>query len=373
MTAYCDYNAGAPIRPEALDAVARALTWGGNPSSVHQAGRRARGMVEHAREALGAAISARPADIVLTSGATEALHLALDGARAAAPGVSFIRSAIEHDALAELQCDGVFNVDRRGIADLAHLEAVLRAARGRPLVALMLVNNETGAIQPVAQAIDLVRKYNGLVLCDAAQAFGRIDLHAAELGADYLVLSSHKIGGPPGAGALVLSCDAPFAAPRRGGGQERGRRPGSENVAAIAGFGAAAEVVAKTWAGEAARVKSLRDRAERRLREEVRGIELVGDDAPRVANTAVFAVAGVKAETAVIAFDLSGVCLSAGAACSSGKVRRSRVLEAMGVKPAIMDGAVRVSFGWGSSDDDVDALLIAAARVAARAREKELS
>lgn len=373
MTAYCDYNAGAPARPEAIDAMARALTWGGNPSSVHQVGRRARGMVENAREMIGAAVSARAADIIFTGGATEALHLALDGARAADPRVVFIRSAIEHDALAELKCDDVFNVDRRGLADLNHLEDVLRAARGRPLVALMLVNNETGAIQPVAAAIELVRKYNGLVLCDAAQAFGRLNLHAAELGADYLILSSHKIGGPLGAGALILSCDAPFAPPRRGGGQERGRRPGTENVPAIAGFGAAAESVTKSWAGEAARLKSLRDRLERQLRDELRGVDIIGADAPRVANTSIFALPGLKAETAVIAFDLNGVCVSAGAACSSGKVRRSRVLEAMGVKPAAMDSAVRASFGWGSTDADVDALVAAAHKVAASARTKEFS
>jgi cysteine desulfurase len=373
MTAYCDYNAGAPVRPEAIDAVARGLTWAGNPSSVHQAGRRARAIVENAREMIGAAVNARPADIVFTSGATEALRLALEGARATDTGLSFIRSAIEHDALAEMKCDDVFNVDRRGIVDLGHLEEVLRAARGRPFVALMLVNNETGAIQPVAAAIELVRKYNGLLLCDAAQAFGRLNLHAAELGADYLVISSHKIGGPHGAGALLLSCDAPFAQPHRGGGQERGRRPGTENVPAIAGFGAAAEYVAKNWAGESARLKTLRDRLERRLREEVRGVEIVGADAPRVNNTSVFALPGLKAETAVIAFDLNGVCVSAGAACSSGKVRRSRVLEAMGVKPAVMDGAVRASFGWGSSDDDVDALVSAASKIALNARAKEFS
>ncbi|MEJ0024151.1 MAG: cysteine desulfurase family protein [Alphaproteobacteria bacterium] len=373
MTAYCDYNAGAPVRPEAIDAVARGLTWAGNPSSVHQAGRRARGIVENAREIIGAAVNARPADIVFTSGATEALRLAIEGARAVDPGISFIRSAIEHDALAEMKCDAEFGVDRRGVADLNHLEEVLRAARGRPLVALMLVNNETGAIQPVAAAIELVRKYNGLVLCDAAQAFGRLNLHAAELGADYLVISSHKIGGPHGAGALILSCDAPFAPPNRGGRQERGRRPGTENVPGIAGFGAAAECVVKTWAGESARLKALRDRLERRLREEVRGVEIVGADAPRVSNTSVFALPGLKAETAVIAFDLNGVCVSAGAACSSGKVRRSRVLEAMGLPVEVMDGAVRASFGWGSNDDDVDALIAAAGKIAVSARVKEFS
>jgi cysteine desulfurase len=187
------------------------------------------------------------------------------------------------------------------------------------------------------------------------------------------VISSHKIGGAPGAGALVLSCDAPFAPPHRGGGQELGRRPGTENVPAIAGFGAAVETVAKTWASESARLKALRDRVERRLREEFRGAELIGADAPRVSNTALFSFPGLRAETAVIAFDLNGVCVSAGAACSSGKVRRSRVLEAMGVKPAVMDGAVRVSFGWASTDDDVDALIDAAHKVAAGARLKELN
>lgn len=373
MTAYCDYNAGAPVRPEAAEAAARVLGFGGNPSSVHAVGRRARGMIEHSREVLGATVNARPADIVFTSGATEALHLALEGARAAAPNIAFIRSAIEHDALAELPCNGVFGVDRRGVADLNQLEHALRTATGRPLVALMLVNNETGAIQPVAAAIALVRRYDGLVLCDAAQAFGRINLHAAELGADYLVVSSHKIGGPAGAGALILSCDAPFAPPRRGGGQERGRRSGSEGVPAIAGFGAALESVAKNWAAESERSRALRDNLERRLKEEFRGVEIIGAEASRVDNTSVFALPGVPAETAVIAFDLNGVCISAGAACSSGKVRRSRVLEAMGVKAPAIDCAVRASFGWASSSEDVDALLRAARKIATGARARELT
>jgi cysteine desulfurase len=364
VTAYCDYNATAPIRPEAAEAVTRALAFGGNPSSVHSAGRRARALVEDAREALGARLRARPADIVFTSGATEALHLAVEAAQKADPSIVFIRSAIEHDALAELPCAGQFDVHRNGRANLESLERALATAPGRPLVALMLANNETGVIQPVEEAAEIVHRHGGLLLCDAVQAFGRLDVHAAKLGADYLVVSSHKLGGPAGAGALVLGCDAPFASPRRGGGQERGRRSGTENVAAIVGFAAAAKAASAGLEDEALRLAALRDRFEAGLKRSVSDIVVVSADSPRLSNTSLVALPGVAAETMIIALDLAGACVSAGAACSSGKVRKSRVLEAMGAAPRVAAGAVRASFGWASTGADVDALIEAFARVA---------
>jgi cysteine desulfurase len=368
VSVYCDYNAGAPVRPEAAEAAGRALAAGGNPSSVHARGRAARAIVETAREEVAAALSARAGDIVFTSGATEALHLAVDAARAADPGIVFLRSAIEHDALAELPCDGVVQVDAHGIIDLDHLDALLGTAKGRPLLALMLANNETGVIEPVEAARELVRKAGGLLLCDAVQAFGRMPLDAAVLGADYLVVSGHKIAGPPGAGALVLGCDAPFASPRRGGGQERGRRPGTENAAAVAGLGAAAVIAGRDWPGEAKRLASLRDSFERDLKAAVPDIEFIGAEAARVCNTSVFVLPGMPAETLVIALDLNGICVSAGAACSSGKVRKSRVLKAMGAPPAHLAGAVRASFGWASTSANADALVAALARIRRNAR-----
>jgi cysteine desulfurase len=364
VSAYCDYNAGAPVRPEAAEAVTRALGLGGNASSVHRAGRRARAAIEDAREALGVAISARANDIVFTSGATEALHLAVEAARAADPDIAFVRSMIEHDALAELPCDATFSVGRDGVADLEHLDKVLAGVSGRPLVALMAANNETGVIQPVAEAGEIVRRHGGLLLCDAVQALGRIEVHAAAWGADYLVVSSHKIGGPPGAGALVLGCDAPFASPRRGGGQERGRRSGTENAPAIAGFGVAAEIAAKTWTSEATRLAALRDAFERAAKAAMRDIAFLAADAPRLCNTSLFALPGMAAETMVIALDLAGVCVSAGAACSSGKVKKSRVLEAMGAPRGLAAGAVRASFGWASTAADTEALVAGLARMA---------
>lgn len=366
MSAYCDYNATAPIRDEAMRAIALALSAGGNASSVHAAGRGARNKIENAREKLGELLRARPADIVFTSGATEALHLAVEAARRADPTIAFVRSAIEHDALAELPSEAVFKVGRDGRADLQDMEAVLDATSGRPLVALMLANNETGVIQPVAEAGEIVRRHGGLLLVDAVQAFGRIDVHAAELGADYLVVSSHKLGGPGGVGALVLGCDAPFASPRRGGGQERGRRSGTENVAGIAGFAAAAGAACAMLDAEAARVAALRDGFEAALKKAVPEVEIVAANSPRLPNTSLFALQGKSAETTVIALDLAGVCVSAGAACSSGKVRKSRVLEAMGYSDAVAKGAIRASLGHDSQAADVDALLAAVARITAK-------
>lgn len=357
--AYCDHNAGSPLRPEAAEAMARALALSANPSSVHAAGRAARRLMEDAREQVAAAVGAAAENVVFTSGATEALHLALDAARGAAN--SLILSAIEHDALAEhvpyvWPGARIAPVTRDGVVDLAALGSLLGEAPKPALVAVMLANNETGVVQPIARVAALVREQGGLLLVDAAQALGRIAIDVAALDATYLVLSSHKAGGPQGAGALVLAPGAPFRIAKGGGGQERGRRPGTENVAAIAGFGAACAHTDD----EVARVRALRDRFEREA-----GVEIIAQAAPRLPNTSLFAPPHLRAETAVIAFDLAGVCVSAGAACSSGKVRKSRVLEAMGASPLAQTNAVRASFGWSSTDADVDALLAALAQIKA--------
>jgi cysteine desulfurase len=368
-TVYCDYNAGAPIRAEAAVAMSRALAVGGNPSSVHAFGRRASALLEDAREKMAAALDARAENVVFTSGATEALHLALTSAGAA----SIIVSAVEHDAVFEhatraLGADRIAPVCADGLMNLAALDALLRDAPKPALVAVQLANNETGVIQPVARIAALCREHGGLLLVDAAQAFGKIPVSLVDLDATYLVVSSHKIGGPPGVGALALAPGAPFTIKRFGGGQERGRRPGTENGPALVGFAVAVEWALRDLNAEARRLVALRDRFEAGLP----GDAIVfGSRAPRLPNTSNFAVSGLVAETAVIGMDLEGVAVSSGAACSSGKVRSSRVLAAMDVAPEVAKAALRVSFGHESKESDVDEALRALAKVVARRAVKE--
>lgn len=365
---YCDYNAGAPVRAEAAVAMSRALAGGGNPSSVHAFGRRARALIEDAREQVATAVGARPENVVFTSGATEALHLALDCSGAA----EIILSAVEHDAAYEhatrTRAARIAKVGVDGLIDLDALSRLLAEASKPALVALQLANNETGIVQPVAKAAAICREHGAVLLVDAAQALGRIAVDIGELDATYLVLSSHKIGGPPGAGALVLAPGAPFVTPRFGGGQERGRRPGTENMPAIVGFGVAAAWAIRELADEASRLKAIRDRFESKLPADA---VVFGANASRLPNTCNFALPGIAAETAVIALDLEGVAISSGAACSSGKVRSSRVLAAMGVDPALAKAALRVSFGHESQEGDVDVVLAALAKTTARRRTLE--
>lgn len=398
---YCDYNAGAPIRAEAAVAMSRALAVGGNPSSVHGVGRRMRAMIEDARERIAASVEANAENVVFTSGATEALHLALTsvldpergssdahaGLKTRGPlAASLIVSAVEHDAVFEhasraLRADAVVAVDGDGVIHHEALAALLASAAKPALVAVQFANNETGVIQPIARIAALCREQGALLLVDAAQAFGRIPVSIADLDASYLVVSSHKLGGPPGAGALVLAPGAPFAMTRFGGGQERGRRPGTENGAALVGFAAAVEWSLRDMDAEAVRVAALRDRFEAGLPKDavVFGLNVPPPSsrhagkmpAVRLPNTSNFALPGLNAETAVIAMDLEGVAVSSGAACSSGKVRASRVLAAMGVAPELAKGALRVSFGHESKESDVDEALNALAKIAARRAVKE--
>lgn len=369
MTVYLDYNAGAPVRPEAQAAAVAALAEGANPSSIHAPGRRAKARLETAREQVARAVGARGDNLVFTSGATEALHLAMN----APLGVvqRLIVSGIEHDAVEEYaslafsEVAGL-GVSAEGVIDLAQLEALLAESAEPALVALQLANNETGAVQPISEAARLVRAAGGLLLVDAAQALGRMPVDLGALRAHYLVVSSHKIGGPAGAGALALAPGAPYTADRRGGGQERGRRPGTENVPAIAGFGAAAAACVAALPEEPARLCALRDAFEAGLRTRFPDAAVFVAQAPRLPNTSLFALPGLAAETAVIALDLEGVAVSSGAACSSGKVGESRVLAAMGVEAALARCALRVSFGWASREADVGAALHALARVFAR-------
>ncbi len=372
---YADYNATAPIRPEAREAMLAALGLGAaNPSSVHQSGRAARAVLEKARARIGGAIGSRAEDIVFTSGGTESLALAIQGAVLALGGMAtLIVSAIEHEAAVKAAGHSGVPVETAyvgadGCVDLDGLKARLadwdRAAKGRPVLVLMLANNETGILQPVAEAAALVRAADGLVVCDAVQAFGKVQVNVAMLGADYVALSAHKIGGPQGVGALWHRAGAPLKAIQYGGGQERGLRSGTENVAGIAGFGAAAEAAVRDLP-KYAKLEVYRDAMETRLKAEG-GVTVMGEGSPRLAGTSNFARPGFRSETQVMALDLAGVCVSAGSACSSGKVKRSLVLMAMGADDALAESSIRTSFGWDTKPEDfarvADAWLEAARR-----------
>ncbi len=362
---YFDWNAGAPLRGEAREAFLRALG-AGNASSVHAEGRAARGIVEAARGEVARLVGAHPDNVIFTSGATEANALALTPALEE-PGSNARRdrlfvSAIEHPSVL---CGGRFPahqferlpVDPNGVVDLeAVAKAIARAER--PLVSVMLVNNETGVVQPVAAIAGIVHAAGGLLHVDAVQGPGRLDCSMEALGADLLTISSHKLGGPQGAGALIRRDGIQIAEPLiRGGGQERSSRAGTENVAAIAGFGAAAKAVTAAKEAEAAHMAGLRDRLEAGLRAITPQTVIFGAGVARLPNTTLFAVPGTRAETAIIAFDLNGIAVSSGAACSSGKVAASHVLGAMGVEPGLARGAVRVSLGWTSTQAQVERFL----------------
>jgi len=347
---YLDWNATAPLRPEAVRAVAEAMACVGNPSSTHGFGRAARRLVEDARERVAALVRARAADVVFTGSGSEANNLALAGSGR----TRLLVSAVEHDSvLAAASGAERLPVDACGLIRLDVLADRLAASSEPALVSVMLVNNETGVVQPVAAVAALAHAAGALVHCDAVQAAGRMPIDMAALGADLLTLSAHKLGGPAGIGALVLAGDRPLAAQVRGGGQERGRRAGTENLLGIAGFGAAAAAAAVDVA-DAARVERLRDRIEAALAPDAR---VHGAAAPRVGNTSCLGMPAVPAETQVMAFDLAGIAVSAGAACSSGKVRASHVLRAMGLDEAVAGEAIRVSLGRGSTEADVDAFV----------------
>ena len=364
---YFDWNATTPLRPQARQALHDALALTGNPSSVHAEGRAARYLIEHARDALAALVGGRPAGVIFTSSGTEANALALSPAIETAgekrPRDRLFMSAIEHSSVragGRFPRDAIEDiaVDADGRVKLAALADALRRA-SRPLVSIMLANNETGVVQPVAEAAAIVHAAGGLLHVDAVQAAGRIPCDLAAFGADLLTVSAHKIGGPKGVGALVRASDEiHFPDPLiRGGGQERGMRAGTENVAGIAAFGAAAAAAGRQLADEAADMLAVRNLLEEGLGAISPQAVIFGAGAERLPNTTLFALDGVNAETAIIALDLEGVAVSSGAACSSGKVQPSHVLGAMGVSPSLLRGAVRVSLGWTTTQDDVACFL----------------
>jgi cysteine desulfurase len=357
---YFDWNATAPLRAEARTAMVAALDLAGNPSSVHAEGRAAHNVVEKARESVAAAVGADPRCVTFTSGGTEANTLALGRVRVAGGPRRdrLLVSAIEHPSVlagGRFAADEVeqIPVTADGIIDLAALEKRLATPdSGNPLVSVMLANNETGVIQPVARAAEIVHAAGGLLHVDAVQGLGRVGIDINTSGADLLTLSGHKIGGPKGVGALIRRHrDLEIEPLINGGGQEARLRAGTENVAGIAGFGAAAAI---SKADEIGHIRMLRDRIEDYLSGLFADITIFGAASPRIPNTTLFAIPGVKAETAIIALDLEGIAVSSGAACSSGKVAPSHVLAAMGIPAELARGAIRLSIGHTTTARDVE-------------------
>jgi cysteine desulfurase len=372
---YLDYNATAPLREEVREAFAVALSLYGNPSSVHWEGRAARGAVEAARIAVAGLVGARPQDVIFTSGGTEANALAL--AAQAGEAWHCYMSAVEHPSVLSggrfyRETTTVVPVTRDGVIDLGILAKELEKHHlggWRPFVSLMAANNETGAVQPVAETSKIVHEAGGLFHTDAVQAAGRIELDMAAFGADMLSLSAHKIGGPKGVGALVLGTGASVEPLIKGGGQEGRRRAGTENVVGIIGFGVAAELAAADLRNMGAMAK-LRDELEKGVLAIAPDAVMLSTGVDRLPNTTCIAVPRAKAETLVIGLDLAGVAVSSGAACSSGKVEASHVLRAMGVPEELAQGAIRVSLGFATKRDDIENFLKAFAELINRLRPK---
>jgi len=359
---YLDYNATAPLRAEVHDVVIEALALYGNPSSVHAEGRAARAAIEAARVQVARLVGARPEDVIFTSGGTEANALAL--AAQAGEAWHCYMSAVEHPSVLSggrfyRETTTTVPVTADGVVALDALASELEKHRPRgwrPLVSLMAANNETGAIQPVAEAAKIVHEAGGLLHSDAVQAAGRVPLDISALDADMLSLSAHKIGGPKGVGALVLREGVSVEPLLKGGGQERRRRAGTENVAGIVGFGIAAELAAADLA-KVPEIAKLCDELEAGALAIAPDAAVLSARVPRLPNTTCLAVPGAKAETLVIGLDLAGVSVSSGSACSSGKVEASHVLRAMGVAPELAQGAIRVSLGFATSNTDIQAFL----------------
>jgi cysteine desulfurase len=368
---YLDWNATAPLRREARAALVAALDLAGNASSPHGEGRRARAAVEDAREQVAALVGARPAEVVFTGSGTEANNAVLAGG-----WETIALSGIEHDSvLAPARRAGARSIDlpvgRDGVVPVDALAGRLETA-GRGLLSLQLANNETGALQPVAEAAALAKARGFHVHTDAVQATGRVAVDIRALGVDFLTLSAHKLGGPQGIGALVIREGVSLPALIVGGGQERRRRAGTENVAAIAAFGAAADAARRDLA-QMEGVRALRDRLEAEVRALSPTAVVMAADAPRLANTTCLALPGASAETFVIAFDLAGIAVSAGAACSSGKVGASHVLAAMGVDASLARSAIRVSLGPTTTKADIAAFLAAWTDIAVRRTERAVA
>jgi cysteine desulfurase len=346
---YLDHNASAPMPDAVKAAMVETFDIDGNPSSVHGAGRAVRAVVELARERVAALVGAAVENVIFTSGATEANHLAIKGEGRR----RVIVSAVEHPSVLAAAPDAdILPVDRSGCVDPETLRHMLASDAVPALVSVMLANNETGVVQPIAALAEAAHEAGALLHCDAVQAPGRIGFSLDALGVDLLTLSAHKLGGPKGVGALILNGDIGLDAQMPGGGQERGRRGGTENVSGIAGFGCAAELARDNLALAGA-MAGLRDDLEARLAAAVPDVSIHGASAARLPNTSCIGLSGVPAETQVIAMDLAGIAISAGSACSSGKVTPSHVLEAMGLSADAARSAIRISIGIDTTEDDL--------------------
>ncbi|MGH6835550.1 MAG: cysteine desulfurase family protein [Methylocella sp.] len=373
---YLDHNATAPLHPSAREAMCAAFDLCGNASSVHAEGRTARAIIEAARAEVAAFAGVAPKNVVFTSGGTEALNLALtphiETPDEIGPFDLLVASAGEHPAVlaghrfasAQLELAGL---TPRGMLNIQALGATLArasAAGHRIMLALQAANNETGVIQPVAAVAEMIHAAGGSLVCDAVQAVGRIDCDLGSLGADAIVISAHKFGGPKGAGALCFRSDSYHIreALLRGGGQERGLRAGTENIAGIAGMAAALAAAKVRLRQEAAVLSAWRDELEAEISRVAPGTVFFGAEAERLPNTSCFAVPGIEAHVLLIALDLEGFAVSSGSACSSGKVKPSHVLRAMGVEPEVARGVIRVSLGWNSRREDCVSFVEALAR-----------
>jgi len=377
MRHYLDYNASAPLRPAVREVVLRAFEEVGNPSSVHAEGRRAHALIEAAREEVAALAGARPRDVVFTSGGSEANNTVMTPSLRREPSFTtlalHLMGAGEHASVLSgsrfpENARETIPIDGNGVVDIDFIDARLRRLANESgataLVSLQAANSETGVVQPLAGVAEVVHRHGGLLHVDAVQAAGKLSVDMAAWGADVITLSAHKIGGPKGVGAFVTR---PGVEVRerlvRGGGQEGGYRAGTENVAGIAGFGKACTLARDELADYAALTGALRDGLEARLRLVEPGVVVFGAGASRLPNTSAFAIDGLKAETLLMMLDLEGMAVSSGSACSSGKVRRSHVLTAMGIAPSLAEGALRVSFGWGSTEADMESFATAFRKV----------
>jgi cysteine desulfurase len=368
QTVYFDHNATTPVRAEVADAMAGALVLGGNASSVHGAGRQARQLVEEAREIIAELVGASPAQIVFTSGGTEANNLVLRGTECDHNLVS----AVEHNSVLDAADNiEIVPVDGNGVIDLTALTSRLSEIDGQVLISVMLANNETGVIEPIAEIVRIAKEHGALVHTDAIQALGKVNVDWGDLGVDFISLSAHKIGGPQGVGALVINEEIPLKSILRGGGQERSRRAGTENVPGIVGFGAAAKLIAGEL-DQISKTQDLRDRMEASIKAKCSDAVIFGESIDRLPNTSCVSMPGVTSETQVMKFDLEDYMVSAGSACSSGKVQASHVLKAMGVDEETASTAIRISLGFGNNSNDVDAFVSQWEKIYARANPDQL-
>jgi cysteine desulfurase len=368
QTVYFDHNATTPVRAEVADAMAGALVLGGNASSVHGAGRRARQLVEEAREIIAELVGASLAQIVFTSGGTEANNLVLRGTECD----HILVSAVEHNSVLDAADNiEIVPVNGNGVIDLTALTSRLSEIDGQVLISVMLANNETGVIEPIAEIVRIAKEHGALVHTDAIQALGKVNVDWGDLGVDFISLSAHKIGGPQGVGAIVINEEIPLKSILRGGGQERSRRAGTENVPGIVGFGAAAKLIAGEL-DQISKTQDLRDRMEASIKAKCSDAVIFGESIDRLPNTSCVSMPGVTSETQVMKFDLEDYMVSAGSACSSGKVQASHVLKAMGVDEETASTAIRISLGFGNNSNDVDAFVSQWEKIYARANPDQL-